>query len=65
MLLKAVGILAVASVIRADGWLNISHLPGFRTQHAQEGTRVHRTGTNLAVIRLPDQAALFSPKFLQ
>ena len=34
MLLQAVGILAIAAVIRADGWFHISHIPGLRAQHA-------------------------------
>ena len=64
-LLQPVGIITVAAVIRADGWLNIGNMPWFRTQNAQKGARVHRPSANLGVIGLPDHAAAFCPERLQ
>ena len=40
VLLQAVGVLAVAAIIRADGGLDVGHVPRLRAQHAQEGGRV-------------------------
>ncbi|MPM58382.1 hypothetical protein SDC9_105213 [bioreactor metagenome] len=64
VLLKTVGVLSVTAIIRADGGFNVSHAPGLRTQHAQEGGRVHGTRTYLGVIGLPDQTAVVGPEFL-
>ena len=65
VLLQAVGVFAIAGVIRADGWLHVSHDPGFRSEHAQEGGRVVGSRSHLRVIRLPDQAAAARPEILQ
>ena len=65
MQLEAVGVLAVAPIVRADGGFHVGHVPGFGAQHAQEGGRVHRAGADLGVVGLADQAAFFGPEFLQ
>ena len=65
MLLHAVGVLAVAAVIRTDGWLDVGHVPGLGAKDAQEGSRIIRTGADLSVVRLPDETAFFSPEGLQ
>jgi len=63
--LQAVGVFAVAAVIRAHRGFHIAHIPGLGSQHAQEGGRVIGAGAYLGVIRLPDQAALARPVILQ
>ncbi len=63
--LHAVGVLAVAPIIRADGGLYVGHVPRLRAQHAQGGGGVERAGAHLLVIGLPDEAALLSPEVLQ
>jgi hypothetical protein len=65
MHLHSVGILAITTIIRADGRLHISHIPGLRSQNAQGSGRVKRASTNLLVVRLPDEAAMISPEVLQ
>ena len=64
-MLEAVGVLAVAPVVRADGGLHVGHVPRLGTQHAQEGGRVHRPGADLGVVGLADQAAFCGPEFLE
>ena len=65
MQLEAVGVLAVAPIVRADGGFHVGHVPGLGAQHAQEGGRVHRAGAHLGVIGLADQAALAGPELLE
>jgi len=65
MLLQAVRVIAVAAVIRADRGLHVAHIPRFRTEHAQKSGRVHRSGSHLGVVWLPNQTAFLPPVFLQ
>ncbi len=63
--LQAIGVDAVAPVVRADRRLHISNLPGLGAQHAQKSGWVHGASADLGVVRLPDQAALARPVILQ
>jgi hypothetical protein len=65
VLLKAVGVLGVAAVVRADGGLDIRHVPGLGAEHAQEGGGVHGARAHLAIVRLPDDGAAAGPELLQ
>ena len=65
VLLQAVGVFAVAAIVRADGGLDVAHVPGLGPEHAQEGGRVISAGADLGVIGLPDQAALVGPELLE
>ncbi len=47
VLLQAVGVLAVAAVVRAHGRLHVAHAPALGAQHAQEGGRVHGARAHL------------------
>ena len=62
--LQAVGVLAVAPVVGADGRLDVGHVPRLGPEHAQEGGRVHRARADLGVVGLPDQAAVLGPELL-
>jgi len=62
--LQAVGVDAVAPIVRTNGRLHVGNFPGFRTQNAQKGSRVHGAGAHLRVVRLPDQTALARPVVL-
>ena len=64
-LLQAVGVLAIAPIVRADGRLDVGHIPGLAAEHAQVSGRVHRPSADLGVVRLPDQAAVVGPEILQ
>jgi hypothetical protein len=65
MLEQTVGVIAVTSVSRTTGRFHISYAPGFRSQYAQEGGRVHSARTFFNVVGLCHDAILFSPEFLQ
>ena len=65
MLLEAVGVLAVAPVVRADGRLDVRHVPRLGTEDAQKGGGVHRPGADLGVIGLPDDSAAVRPELLE
>ena len=41
VLLQAVGVVPVAAVVGAHGWLHVTHAPRLRPQHAQKRRRVH------------------------
>jgi len=64
-LLQAVGVLTVVPIVRADGRLDVGHIPGLGAEHTQVSGRVHRPGTDLGVVRLPDQATVAGPEILQ
>ncbi len=63
--LQAVGVLAVAPIIRADGGFDVGDFPRLGAEDAQEGGRVHGAGADLGVVGLPDEAAFFGPEILQ
>ena len=65
MQLEAVGVLAVAPVIGADGRLDVRHVPRLGSEHAQEGGRVHRPCADLGVVGLRDQASVRCPEVLE
>src|SRR5437016_484612 len=65
MRVHAVRVLTKAAVIRSHRRFDVSDVPGFRSQHAQIGGRVHSAGADDLVVGLPDQAALGSPEGLQ
>ena len=65
VLLQAVGVVAVAAVVGPDRRLDIGDVPRLRPEHAQHGARVHRTGADLGVMRLPDQATALGPELLE
>jgi hypothetical protein len=65
MHLHAIGVLAITTIVGANGWLDESHIPRLRTQDAQGGGRIVCSSANLSVIRLPDQATVISPEVLQ
>jgi hypothetical protein len=65
MYLEAVGVLAVAPIVGADGGFDVGDVPGFGSQHAQEGGGVHRSGTDLGVVGLGDEAAVRGPEVLE
>ena len=62
VLLEAVGVLAVAPVVRADGGFHVGHIPRLGAEHAQEGGRVHRPCADLGVVGLGDEAAFALPR---
>ena len=62
---QAIGILAVAPVGRPAAGLHVGDAIGLRTQHAQEGLRVHGARAHLHVIRLLQDAIAPGPKSLQ
>lgn len=63
--LKAVGILAVAPVVGADGRLDVGDVPRFGSEHAQEGVGVHRPRADLGVVGLGDEPAAVRPEGLE
>src|SRR5262249_22456840 len=65
VLVEPVRVLAVAAVRRPARRLDVCDAPGLRTQHAQEGLRVHRARADLDVPGLVDQAAALRPVALQ
>ena len=65
IVLKAVGILAVAPVGGPPRWLNVGRLPRPRTKRAQRRRRVEGAGAHFHVIGLKDRAPLFGPEALQ
>ena len=65
VLMQAVGIFAVAGILRTARGLNVRGAPRFGTERAQERGGVRRTGTHLQVNRLQERTALAIPIFLQ
>src|SRR5690242_2011629 len=62
MLVKAVRILAVATVGGPTTGLNVPDAVCLRSKHAQKGFRVHRPCTHFHVVGLLQHAALLHPK---
>ena len=65
IVLEPVGVLAVASVLRPAGGLDVSRLPGPGSERAQRRRRMERAGADLHVIGLQHDAALPRPEGLQ
>ena len=65
MQLEAIRILAVTPVVGTDRRLDIRHVPRLRSEHAQEGGRVHRPCADLGVVRLCDQTSVRGPEVLK
>ena len=65
MLMQAVGVFAVAGVLRTTGRLHVSGTPRFGTEGTQERGRVRGASPDFDVNRLQQGAALFVPILLQ
>lgn len=65
IVLQPVGILAIAAVGRPAGWLHVRDVPGFGTEHSEEGSRVHSPRTFFYVVGLLYDAAPVSPEPFQ
>jgi len=65
VLMEAVGVLAVTTVIGANGRFDIGNIPGLGTEDAEEGGRVPGAGTDLGIIGLGDEAAMSCPEILE
>ncbi len=63
--LHPVGVVAVATIVRAKRGFDVSHVPWFRSQDAQHRGRVVRPRRHRLVIRLPEGVAQLSPVLLQ
>ncbi len=61
VVLQAVGVLAIAAVLRAARGLHIGGAPGLRAERAQGGRPMEGAGADLHVIGLQDHAALPGP----
>ena len=64
-LLEAVGILAVAAVLRPPRGLDVGGIPGLRPERAQCRRRMKRAGADFHVIGLQDDAAPLGPELLE
>src|SRR5436190_796132 len=62
MLVKTIGVLAVAAVGGPTTGLNIANAIGVRAEHAQESFRVHRARTDFHVVGLLKYATLLHAK---
>src|SRR5262252_8651836 len=62
MLVESIGVLAVAAVGGPTTRLDIRNTIAARSEHAQEGFRMHRTGADFRVVRLLKNATLLYPK---
>ena len=65
VVLKPVGVLAVAAVARPAGRLHVGRAPGLRPQAAQRGRGMEGAGAHLHVVGLQDDAAALRPIGLQ
>src|SRR5438876_170451 len=65
VLVEAIGILAEPSVGGAPGRLDVGHVPGLRTEHAQERGGIHRARAHFQVVSLHQRAAALGPVRLQ
>mmetsp|Transcript_20995 Transcript_20995/g.46002 ORF Transcript_20995/g.46002 Transcript_20995/m.46002 type:complete len:253 (+) Transcript_20995:2762-3520(+) len=63
--LKAVGVVAVPRVVRANGWLCIADVPGLRPKDAQECGRIHSSSSNFGVVWEPYNASHAGPVLLK
>ena len=64
MFLEPVGVLAVATIVRADRRFDIGDIPRFGAEDPQKSSWVHRPGTNLRIVWLGDQASVRCPEVL-
>ena len=65
VVLQAVGVLAVAAVLRPARGLHIGGVPRLRPERAQRGRRMEGAGADLHVVGLQDHAAVVGPVALQ
>src|SRR5271169_4196211 len=65
MLIKTVGVLAVAAVGRASRRLNIGNLIMLWSEHPQKGFGRHGAGADFHVVGLLENASPFCPKSLE
>ena len=65
IMLKPVGVLAVAPVGGTARRLDIGDIPGLRTEHPKEGGRVEGSGALLDVVGLLNDTTLFGPVILK
>eukprot|EP00955_Chlamydomonas_euryale_P118999 366569-Chlamydomonas_euryale.AAC.36 len=65
MALQPVGIVAVAAVVRPDGWLCVSDVPGLWALHPEEGGGVHGACAHLPIVWEHHSAAALRPVGLQ
>jgi len=65
VMLKAVGVFAIAAVGRTTAWLNVGGFPRCGAKAAQSGCRMERTGSNLVIVRLHDHTAQICPVALK
>ncbi len=64
-MLQAVGVLAVTTVSRPAGGLDVGGFPWFRPQGTEQGGGVESPGPDLHIVRLLDDTTLFSPEPVQ
>jgi len=65
MLVQAVGVVAVAAILRATRGLHVGRAPWLGAECAQEGGGVRGAGAHFEVDRLQERAALLAPIVLQ
>ena len=61
VLVKAVGIFAVAAICRPAAWLGIDDAIRIGPEHAQESFRVHRSGADFHIVGLLENAIAARP----
>ena len=65
VMLKTIGIFAIAPVLRPAGRLHIGRVPWPRPQRAQRRCRMKRAGAHFHVVGLQDDATMIRPVALQ
>ena len=65
MLVKAVRIIAIASVCWTARRFDIGDVPRLRPKDAQKGRGIHRAGAFFNVVRLGEDGTLGGPEFLE
>ena len=65
VLVETVRIIPITTVIRTAGWFHIGYVPRFRSDGAQEGSRIHRACAFFCVVSFSEYAALLGPELLE